>query len=44
MPDNFGNRLKALRKSKGLNQTQLAEKIGVSLLTLFRWEKDERQP
>ena len=44
MSETFGNRLKALRKSKGLNQTQLAEKIGVSLLTLFRWEKDERQP
>ena len=44
MSETFGNRLKALRRSKGLNQTQLAEKIGVSLLTLFRWEKDERQP
>ena len=44
MPDNFGNRLKQLRKSKGLNQTQLAEKIGVSLLTVFRWEKGERTP
>lgn len=44
MSETFGNRLKALRKSKGLNQTQLAEKIGVSLLTLFRWEKDERSP
>ena len=44
MPDSFGSRLKALRKKAGLSQTQLAEKIGVSLLTLFRWEKNERQP
>lgn len=44
MSETFGNRLKQLRKSKGLNQTQLAEKIGVSLLTLFRWEKGERAP
>ena len=40
----FGATLKALRKKAGLSQTQLAEKIGVSLLTLFRWEKGERQP
>ena len=43
MPD-FGERLKTLRKKAGLNQTQLAESVGVSLLTLFRWEKGERQP
>lgn len=44
MSETFSNRLRALRKSKGLNQTQLAEKIGVSLLTVFRWEKGERTP
>lgn len=44
MPDAFGSRLKTLRKKAGLSQTQLAEKIGVSLLTLFRWEKNERSP
>lgn len=44
MSENFGARLKALRKKAGLTQSQLAEKIGVSLLTLFRWEKGERQP
>ena len=40
----FHLKLRELRKKAGLNQTQLAEKIGVSLLTLFRWEKGERQP
>ena len=44
MPDYFGSRLKAFRKKAGLTQSQLADKIGVSLLTLFRWEKNERQP
>ena len=44
MSENFGARLKALRKKAGLTQSQLADKIGVSLLTLFRWEKNERQP
>ena len=44
MPDTFGERLRTLRKKAGLNQTQLAEAVGVSLLTLFRWEKGERQP
>ena len=44
MSETFGKRLKELRKKSGLNQSQLAEKIGVSLLTLFRWEKGERTP
>lgn len=44
MPETFSQRLKTLRKKAGLNQTQLAEAVGVSLLTLFRWEKGERQP
>ncbi len=44
MPDNFGERLKKFRKKSGLTQTQLAEAVGVSLLTCFRWEKNERAP
>ena len=44
MSKSFGNRLKALRKKAGLTQGKLADIIGVSLLTLFRWEKNERQP
>ena len=44
MPDNFGNRLKQLRKSKGLNQTQLAEILGVHEITVRRWELGQREP
>ena len=44
MPDNFGARLRSLRKKAGRTQSQRADKVSVSLLTLFRWEKDERQP
>lgn len=37
------NRLKALRKDRKLTQAQLAEKIGVSKITVLRWENNERQ-
>ena len=37
------NRLKSLRKEVGLSQGELAEKIGVSKITVLRWENDERQ-
>ena len=40
----FPERLKALRKKAGLTQTKLGELIGVSLLTVFRWENGERSP
>lgn len=38
---NFGQRIKALRKSKGLNQTQLAEEINVHVNTVSNWERAE---
>ncbi len=44
MPDNFGNRLRRLRKKTGLTQEQLAEAVNVSLKTVQRWEFNERQP
>ena len=44
MSDNFGDRLRKLRKKSGLTQEKLADAVGVSLLTLFRWEKGERSP
>lgn len=37
------NRLKILRKEKGKTQTELAEEIGVSKITVLRWEQGERQ-
>ena len=42
--NNFTKRLKELRKKAGLTQSELANAIGASLLTIFRWEKGERQP
>lgn len=40
----FAQRLRELRKQSGLSQTKLAELVDVSLLTIFRWENNERQP
>ena len=40
----FGEEIKNLRKSKNLNQTQLANAIGVSLRTIRGWEIEGRYP
>ena len=40
----FGEKIKNLRKSKKLNQTQLANAIGVSLRTIRGWEIEGRYP
>ncbi|GAA6493714.1 hypothetical protein K280104A7_32780 [Candidatus Bariatricus faecipullorum] len=40
----FGEKIKTLRKSKNLNQTQLANAIGVSLRTIRGWEIEGRYP
>lgn len=37
------NRLKELRTEKKLTQKELADIIGVSKITILRWENDERQ-
>lgn len=37
------NRLKELRHEKKLTQEELAGKIGVSKITILRWENGERQ-
>ena len=44
MPDNFGERLKKLRKKSGLTQEELAEKTGYSIMTIRRWEWGTRNP
>lgn len=38
------NRIKELRKSKGLTQEELADEINVTKLTILRWEKGDRTP
>lgn len=37
------NRLKELRKEKGLTQIELANMVNVSKITILRWENGERQ-
>lgn len=39
----LGERIKQARKKAGLTQRELAEKIGVSLRTIQRYERNERQ-
>ena len=39
-----GKRISKLRKLKGFTQESLAEKIGVSRQTVFKWESDAMQP
>lgn len=40
----FGDKLKNLRKEKGLNQTALANEIGVSLRTVISYEAGKSYP
>jgi len=40
----FPERLTALRKQKGLTQTQLAERVGVAVLQIRRYEAGSSQP
>ena len=37
------NRLKELRKEKGLTQVELANIVNISKITVLRWENEERQ-
>ena len=43
MPDNFGNRLRNLRKKSCLTQEH-AEILGVHEITVRRWELEQREP
>lgn len=40
----FSKQLKYLRQSKGLNQVQLAEKLGVKKQSISNWENDNILP
>ena len=44
MTENFGKRLKALRKKAGLTQEELAEAIGVHSVTVSQWESNSFLP
>lgn len=40
----FGERLKEVREENKLPQTVLAEKLGISNVTISRWESDSQMP
>lgn len=40
----FGEKIKTLRKAKGLSQTELGQAVGVSLRTVRGWEVEGRYP
>ena len=40
----FGKRIYDLRMAMGLNQVQLAEKLGISKQTVSNWENENIQP
>ena len=44
MSETFNDRLRRLRKKSGLNQEELAERTGFSIMTIRRWEWGERYP
>ena len=44
MPTMFSTRIKNLRKSRELNQVQLAEKLGVKKQSISNWENDNIMP
>lgn len=41
---NFGNKLRLLRKKKGLTQKQLADKLGLAFSTISMYERGDREP
>lgn len=38
---NIGDRIQHLRKSKGISQEELADKIGVSRQAVSKWESEQ---
>jgi DNA-binding transcriptional regulator YiaG len=43
-PKTLGDHIKAARFIKGLCQVQLAKTLGVGLISLRRWERNEQEP
>ncbi|MBQ3020050.1 MAG: helix-turn-helix transcriptional regulator [Clostridia bacterium] len=42
--ENLGNKLKELRKEKGLTQKALASILNLNSVTYLRYEKEQRMP
>ena len=43
-PETLGTRLARLRRARGMTQTQLAERLGVTVATVSYWEHDRSRP
>ena len=41
---NVADRIQNLRKTKGISQEELADKIGVSRQTVSKWESEQSAP
>ena len=41
---NMADRIQYLRKSKGISQEELADKVGVSRLAVTKWESEQSTP
>lgn len=39
-----GQRIKRIRKARGLSQRQVADRVGVDPMSVSRWERDETTP
>lgn len=44
MPSDFGERLASLRRSQGLSQEELAERLGLSRQAISAWERSQSAP
>lgn len=44
MDNSVGKRIETLRKSKNISQEDLAEKVGVSRMTVYKWESGTSVP
>jgi transcriptional regulator with XRE-family HTH domain len=42
--ENFGDRLRTIREKKGLSKEKMAEYLGISTKTLYRYEKNKAEP
>ena len=42
--ENFGERIKEMRKERGITSYEMADKLGISRNTLTNWERGEKEP
>lgn len=42
--ESFGERIRELRKERGITNYEMAERLGISRNTLTNWERGEKEP